>query len=151
MPSVAESTCPAITVEPNASPACALPSHQPTCWTFSGTLRNPSTVAAGWTAALASSGECEAFWNEFDPLTGGRTTLARRGDRRSDHQAHRRGARHARRRLRGAAAEKRKQAKHTHEERRSPGRAAEAPEPGLQGSSRQRARFTCNDGPLPTA
>ena len=37
MPSVAESTCPAITVEPNGSPTRALPSHQPTCSTSSGT------------------------------------------------------------------------------------------------------------------
>jgi len=31
MPYVSESTCPAITVDPKASPACALPSHRPTC------------------------------------------------------------------------------------------------------------------------
>ena len=31
MPYVSESTCPAITVDRKASPACALPSHRPTC------------------------------------------------------------------------------------------------------------------------
>jgi hypothetical protein len=28
------------------------------------------------------AGECEFLWNEFDPLTGGRPTLTRWGDRR---------------------------------------------------------------------
>ena len=56
MPSVAESTCPAITVEPNGSPTCALPSHQPTCSTSSGTRSRPSTVTAGSTAAVAWPG-----------------------------------------------------------------------------------------------
>src|SRR3954452_2376028 len=45
-----------MTVEPNTSPAYALPSHQPTCWTFSGTTSSPWTVWAGSTRALAPPG-----------------------------------------------------------------------------------------------
>ena len=56
IPPVAESTWPAITVEPNGSPAYALPSHHPTCRTSSGTLSMPFTVAAGFTSARALPG-----------------------------------------------------------------------------------------------
>ena len=67
------------------------------------------------------SGEGKAFWNERDPLTGGRMTLARWGDQEDrpsgppllglelpDGAAR-------------ATTEERDQAEHTHQERRSPG------------------------------
>src|SRR6476646_3410639 len=45
-----------MTVEPNGSPAAALPSHQPTCWMSAGICRTPFTVCSGSTTALLPLG-----------------------------------------------------------------------------------------------
>ena len=57
-----------MTVLPNGSPASALPSHQPTCWTFSGTWVCPSTVARRPYRRLGIAGQDQQLRHEVHPL-----------------------------------------------------------------------------------
>jgi hypothetical protein len=132
MPSVAESTCPAITVEPKGSPATHV-------LDVLGHFEYAVDSGRREHFRARLSGQCESLWNKFDPLTRSRSTLAGRGDRRATTRRITRGDRDTRYGL-GSAGGKARQQEQDHDGTTDDGMTQsrstplQAPEPGPQGS-----------------